>query len=125
MSDAEDPMLAAPDRTSEVHVATAHELSRTTPAMSDELVARAREGDRAAFEALYRENVGRVYALCMRLTADRGRAEELTQDTFVQAWRGLSTFRGESAFASWLHRIAVNASLGEHRSTKRRDSFPT
>jgi RNA polymerase sigma-70 factor (ECF subfamily) len=89
--------------------------------VSDDLVARSLDGDRAAFEALYRAHVGRVYALCMRLTADRMRAEELTQDTFVQAWRGLTTFRGESAFASWLHRIAVNAALGEHRSTKRRE----
>jgi RNA polymerase sigma-70 factor (ECF subfamily) len=89
--------------------------------VSDDLVARAREGDRAAFEALYRAHVGRVYALCLRLSADRVRAEELTQDTFVLAWRRLGTFRGESAFGSWLYRIAVNAALGEHRSASRRE----
>jgi RNA polymerase sigma-70 factor (ECF subfamily) len=91
------------------------------PSVSDDLVARARAGDRAAFEGLYRAHVGRVYALCLRMTADRVRAEELTQDTFVQAWRRLASFRGESAFGSWLHRIAVNALLGERRTADRRE----
>lgn len=105
-----------------VHVALAVPLpAGVASAVSDDLVARSQDGDRAAFEALYRAHVGRVYALCLRLTADRMHAEELTQDTFVQAWRRLTTFRGESAFASWLHRIAVNAALGEHRSTQRRE----
>jgi RNA polymerase sigma-70 factor, ECF subfamily len=91
------------------------------PLVSDDLVACARAGDRAAFEGLYRAHVGRVYALCLRMTADRGRAEELTQDTFVQAWRRLATFRGESAFGTWLHRIAVHAMLGENRTADRRE----
>jgi RNA polymerase sigma-70 factor (ECF subfamily) len=88
---------------------------------SDKLVARARTGDRAAFEALYRAHVGRVYAVCLRLSGDRVRAEELTQDAFVLAWRRLASFRGESAFGSWLYRIAVNAALGERRATGRRE----
>ena len=96
-------------------------LAPAPPPVSDDLVARARAGERAAFEALYRAHVGRVYALCLRLSADRGRAEELTQDTFVLAWQRLGTFRGESAFGSWLHRIAVNAMLGERRATGRRE----
>jgi len=105
-----------------VHAALAVPLQAgVLPAVSDDLVARAREGDRAAFEALYRAHAGRVYALCLRLSADVLRAEELTQDTFVQAWRGLRAFRGESAFASWLHRIAVNAALGTHRASERRE----
>lgn len=96
--------------------------SHAGPLVSDDLVARARAGDRAAFEGLYRAHVGRVYALCLRMTADRGHAEELTQDTFVQAWRRLATFRGESAFGTWLHRIAVHAMLGERRTSSRREA---
>ncbi len=84
------------------------------------LVERARRGDKNAFEQLYRENVGRVYALCLRMSGDPSRAEELTQDVFVQAWRKLSAFRGESAFSSWLHRIAVNQVYQAGRSEKRR-----
>lgn len=87
--------------------------------MSD-LVRQARGGDRTAFQQLYREHVGRVYALCLRLSADPIRAEELTQDTFVRAWQKLGSFRGEAAFSSWLHRIAVNAALQTHRSENRR-----
>ena len=90
-------------------------------AVTDDLVALAREGDRRAFEGLYRGHVGRVFALCLRLSGDRLRAEELTQDVFVQAWRKLPSFRGESAFGSWLHRIAVNAALFERRTTGRRE----
>lgn len=85
-----------------------------------ELVARAREGDLVAFEALYNASVGRVFALCLRLTADRATATELTQDVFVHAWEHLSAFRGEAAFTSWLHRIAVNALLMRRRAEKRR-----
>jgi RNA polymerase sigma-70 factor (ECF subfamily) len=83
------------------------------------LVARAREGDMAAFEQLHRANVGRVYALCMRLTSDPQRSEELTQDVFVRAWQKLHTFRGESAFSSWLHPLTVNVTYSEGRSRRR------
>jgi len=87
----------------------------------DERVERARRGDFAAFEELYHENVGRVHAICLRLTADPARAEEMTQEAFIRAWRRLGTFRGESAFSSWLGRVAVNAVLSERRSRSRRE----
>lgn len=80
----------------------------------------ARMGDRRAFEALYRRHVGRVYALCVRMAGDRLAAEELTQDVFVRAWHMLSTFRGESKFSTWLHRLAVNVVLVARRSDRRR-----
>ncbi len=82
----------------------------------DLTVRRAQQGETAAFEQLYREHVGRVYALCLRLAGDRGRAEELTQDVFVRAWEKLGTFQGKSAFGTWLHRLAVNLVLGDRRS---------
>ena len=87
-----------------------------------DLVHRAQAGDTSAFEALYRAHMGRVYAVCIRMVADDTRAAELTQDTFVQAWQGLGSFRGESAFSSWLHRIAVNVVLGALRSKRRREA---
>jgi RNA polymerase sigma-70 factor (ECF subfamily) len=86
-----------------------------------ESIRRARTGDVDAFEILYRENAGRVYALCLRLRAgDSTEATELMQDVFVRAWRRLETFRGDCAFSSWLHRLAVNTMLENARSERRR-----
>jgi RNA polymerase sigma-70 factor (ECF subfamily) len=84
------------------------------------LVERAQAGELDAFEVLYRAHAGRVYGLCLRMTADHQQARELTQDVFVRAWEGLTAFRGESAFGSWLHRIAVNVVLMGARADKRR-----
>ena len=86
------------------------------------LVARAQRGDVDAFEMLYRTHSGRVYALCLRLTANGTRARELTQDVFVRAWEALPEFRGEANVTTWLHRIAVNAMLMQQRSDKRRSA---
>lgn len=88
----------------------------------DSLVARARQGDRQAFDALYAQCAGRVFALCLRMCADRTEAERLVQDVFVRAWRGLPGFRGDAQFTSWLHRLAVNVVLQDRRSTGRRES---
>jgi RNA polymerase sigma-70 factor (ECF subfamily) len=85
-----------------------------------QLIERARSGDVDAFELVYRREVGRVYALCLRMTADAGRARELTQSVFVRAWDRLASFRGDSQLSSWLHRIAVNEVLIEARTDKRR-----
>lgn len=90
------------------------------PALTDDLVRRARAGDEAAFERLYRANVGRVYALCLRMTADEAAARELVQDAFVRAWERLDTFRGDAAFSTWLHRLTVNVVLMDRRTAARR-----
>jgi RNA polymerase sigma-70 factor (ECF subfamily) len=74
----------------------------------------------AAFELLYREHSPRVYALCLRLSGSKSDATDLMQDVFIRAWRGLGSFRGDSAFSSWLHRLTVNAMLEAARSEKRR-----
>ncbi len=96
-------------------------VSRTATAMRDEaaLVARARNGDTRAFETLYRANVDRVYGLCLRMTGNVGEAEDCAQEAFIQAWKKLDRFRGDSAFGTWMHRIAVNAVLGRIRKSKR------
>jgi RNA polymerase sigma-70 factor, ECF subfamily len=86
------------------------------------LVARAARGDVAAFEELYRLNIGRVYALCLRMSGNRALAEELVQEAFVRAWQKLGSFRGASAFSTWLHRLTVNVVLGHQRSTNRREA---
>jgi RNA polymerase sigma-70 factor (ECF subfamily) len=83
-------------------------------------VAKAQKGDVDAFERLYRSHVGRVTALCLRLTGDGAAAEELMQDVFVRAWERLPAFRGESALSTWLHRVTVNTFLHQARSTRRR-----
>jgi RNA polymerase sigma-70 factor (ECF subfamily) len=80
----------------------------------------AQRGDVAAFERLYRAHAGRVYALCLRLTADAPRAEALTQDSFVKAWERLATFRGESPFGAWLRQVTVNVVMGDRRASTRR-----
>ena len=87
------------------------------------IIRRAQAGDVDAFESLYREYSPHIYALCLRLMAgSRADATDLMQDAFIRAWRRLSTFRGESAFASWLHRLVVNAMLENARSERRRDA---
>jgi len=85
-------------------------------------IRRAQAGDQDAFATLYREHAGRVYAVCLRLVADGARAEELTQDVFVRAWERLGSFRGDSAFGSWLYRLAVNVVFMDRRSTGRREA---
>lgn len=85
-------------------------------------VARAASGDRHAFEHVYRTHLNHVFSLCVRMTGDRTRAEELTQDVFVRAWEKLPLFRGESAFSTWLHRLTVNVVLNERREDGRERS---
>lgn len=92
------------------------------PANREHLVDRAASGDVAAFEELYRENVGRVYVLCLRMCGNPSHAEELAQEAFIRAWQNLGSFRGDSAFSTWLHRVTVNVVLGDRRSTARREA---
>jgi RNA polymerase sigma-70 factor (ECF subfamily) len=84
------------------------------------LVESAKRGSKAAFETLYRNHVGKVYGLCLRMTANRATAEDCTQDAFIQAWRSLPAFESRSAFGTWLHRIAVNAVLAQGRRRSER-----
>jgi RNA polymerase sigma-70 factor, ECF subfamily len=76
-----------------------------------EAIRRARDGDRTVFEFLYRLHSRRVYAVCMRMVGNSAEAEDLTQETFLLLLLKIHTFRGESAFATWLHRLAVNIVL--------------
>jgi RNA polymerase sigma-70 factor (ECF subfamily) len=90
-----------------------------TPVSSD-AVKRAQAGDPDAFETVYHEHAGRVYALCLRMSGDPVRARELLQDVFVRAWVKLGSYRGDAAFGTWLHRLAVNVVLLAWRAEGRR-----
>ena len=94
--------------------------SSSASSMDDD-IARAQRGEMEAFERLYRSQVGRVNALCIRLTGGQG-AEELLQDVFVRVWEKLPSFRGESAFNTWVHRLTVNVFLLSQRTDRRREA---
>jgi RNA polymerase sigma-70 factor (ECF subfamily) len=80
-----------------------------------DVVRRAQHGDAVAFERIYRSHSRKVYALCLRMTGDPSEAADLTQDVFLQLFRKIGTFRGESSFSTWLHRMAVNIVLMRFR----------
>jgi len=80
-------------------------------ASETQLVERAQHGNEEAFAALFEMHKRRVYSLCLRMTGNTAEAEDLTQEAFLQLFRKISTFRGESAFSTWLHRLAVNVVL--------------
>ena len=82
-------------------------------------IKQAQASDSRAFEKLYRMHIDKVYGLCLRMTGSVAEAEDCAQEAFMQAWNKLDKFRGDSAFATWLHRIAVNAVLGRMRKSKR------
>ena len=93
-------------------------------AIEQDDVRAAARGDSRAFERLYRQHIGKVYGLCWRLCdGDSAKADQAAQDAFVRAWEKLGSFRGESAFGTWLHRLTVNVVLGEHRLLKRWTTF--
>ncbi|MCC6930230.1 MAG: RNA polymerase sigma factor [Gemmatimonadaceae bacterium] len=95
-------------------------MSRSIAVDEATLSARAREGDARAFEGLYRATSERVFALCLRMTGDREQAREVAHDVYVRAWEKLPGFRGDAAFSTWLHRLAVNVVLERQRRDRRR-----
>lgn len=83
-----------------------------------EAIGQAQQGVPAAFEYLYKAHCRRVYGLCLRIIKNRAEAEDLTQQVFLQLFRKISTFRGESGFSTWLHRVTVNIVLMHMRRKK-------
>jgi len=86
------------------------------------LITQARNGDASAFAVLYETHKPRIVAVCLRMTKDMAEAEDLTQDAFIYVFRKFSTFRGDSAFSTWLHRVAVNTVLMHFRKRGRRQA---
>jgi len=87
----------------------------TTVTVDAEVVKRAQQGDSDAFATLFHAHKARIYSVCLRMTNNAAEAEDLTQDAFLQVFRKIATFRGDSAFSTWLHRIAVNTVLMHFR----------
>ena len=96
-------------------------VTASTDARTDEsaLIRRAQLSDSQAFESLYKMHVDKVYGVCLRMTGNVSEAEDCAQDAFIQAWNKMDKFRGDSAFSTWLHRIAVNSVLSRIRKAKR------
>lgn len=92
------------------------ETQKTTPEAS--LIQRAQRGDEDAFATLYQLHKKRVYSVCLQMTKDVADAEDLTQEAFLQVFRSVNSFRGDSAFSTWLYRIAVNTVLMKLRRRK-------
>jgi RNA polymerase sigma-70 factor (ECF subfamily) len=93
-----------------------NDLNTTAQRKSDaDLVRRALEGNEDAFAALFNAHRTKVYSLCLRMTSNTAEAEDLTQDAFLQVFRKLGTFRGDSALSTWLYRVAVNTVLMHFR----------
>lgn len=90
-----------------------------------ELAQAAARGDSEAFEQIYRRHFRRVYAVCLRMLGNPSQAEDLTQDVFVHLYRTIGSFRGESAFSTWLHRMAVNQVLMYFRKASTRSEQTT
>lgn len=99
---------------------------KDVPVASDHALAqRAAKGEMSAFEELYRRHHRRVYSLCLRMTQNVSEAEDLAQEAFVQLFRKIGSFRGESAFTTWLHRLTVNQVLMHFRKRSVRDEKTT
>jgi RNA polymerase sigma-70 factor (ECF subfamily) len=101
------------------HPPSSQQAAAASDLAIDELVRRAQQGDVEAFESIYRTHAPAIYALCRRMIGDERDARDLVQDVFVRAWQRLPTFRGQSALATWMHRLAVNVVLEQMRSTRR------
>ena len=105
--------LVTPVKTAKTKAAAKPVLKKVTaPLISEaEAIEKAKGGDASSFEVLYSMHKRRVYSLCLRMTGNTAEAEDLTQEAFLQLYRKIATFRGESAFSTWLHRLSVNVVL--------------
>jgi len=94
-------------------------LANITDNISDsELIAKCKSGNADAFKSLYEKYSGRVYAFTLRMCGNNDTANDLTQEVFIKVWEGIGSFKGDSAFYSWLHRICINAFLMKLRTDK-------
>ncbi|CAN5764628.1 RNA polymerase sigma factor [soil metagenome] len=91
--------------------------AEAAPRSDHSLAKAAGEGDLTAFEELYQRHNRRVYSICLRMTRNESQAEDLAQEAFIQLFRKMSSFRGDSAFTTWLHRLTVNQCLMHFRKS--------
>jgi RNA polymerase sigma-70 factor, ECF subfamily len=95
------------------------EVNGGLAANEEDFVRSAQQGDRSAFERLYRAHAGRVYAICLRMSGESGQAEDLTQEVFIRTWKKLASYQHKSSFSSWLYRLAINVILSHRRQNGR------
>jgi RNA polymerase sigma-70 factor (ECF subfamily) len=107
--------FCSPARFGHVTTAETEMDAEASPSSDYALTQRAHAGDMAAFEEIYSRHNRRVYSLCLRMTGNTGEAEDLAQEVFIQLYRKVGSFRGESAFTTWLHRLTVNQVLMHFR----------
>jgi len=110
----DDPPPATPDR-SEPALAAAVPAESVSAPGTDEVLLRAQGGDHHAFAELYARHKRRIFSLCLRMVGNSAEAEDLTQEAFLQLHRKIATFRGDSAFSTWLHRLTINVVLMQLR----------
>ena len=91
---------------------------RFAAVQDDQLISLVQQGDRSAFEQLYNQYISRVYALCLRLTADKSTAEDASQEVFVQLWQKIANFDGTSKFSTWLHSVTATITISYIRKQK-------
>ena len=96
----------------------AFEASKDVEYDDSALVKRSIAGDQQAFKLLYEKHVARVYAICLRLCCDKDEAADVAQEVFIQVWKKLANYRGESAFSTWLYRVTTNISISHIRKRK-------
>jgi len=96
----------------------AHSSTVSNNLPEHEALRRARNGDASGFERLYRLHSGRVHSMCLKMVANSAEADDLTQESFLRAFRKIGTFRGDSSFGTWLYRLSFNVVLGELRKKK-------
>ena len=106
-----DPASKTPERKIPPSAPTGSAVPAASPASSDDVLARAQSGDHHAFAQLYSLHKRRIYSLCLRMVGNTAEAEDLTQEAFLQLHRKIATFRGDSAFSTWMHRLAINVVL--------------
>ena len=110
------PVISGSAAESEEAIQAANEAKQSVKEMSDyELTQASSSGDMVAFEEVYNRHHRRVYAICLRMLKNSNEAEDLTQDVFIQLHRKIGSFRGDSAFTTWLHRLTVNQVLMHFR----------
>lgn len=88
--------------------------------ISSELIERCKRGDESAWAELVEATYREVYTLCLRILGNPDDAAEATQDTYIKAWRGLGSWRGDAKFSTWLYRVASNTAISKYRGRKRR-----
>lgn len=100
------------------HQRTCCDRAVFTAKSQSEIIADVKAGSKYAFKTLYEQHIGRVYALCYRLTGDKGLAEDASQEVFIQLWRKIANYDGSSQFSTWLHSVTANVTISYMRKQR-------